>query len=162
MRSVHSKEVKRMYCSSCGVAVAQKLSYCNHCGAKLNRDDNGAERPEDRPATLVFFMAATFIFGLVAITILMGVMKSVLEMPVGQILGVVALPFLLLFVLEGVFIRLLLRRTHELDERKTLPDDQITNELTEARARLLSQPAISVTEHTTRAFDPIPVERKQK
>jgi hypothetical protein len=25
-----------MYCSSCGVAVAQGLGYCNYCGAKLN------------------------------------------------------------------------------------------------------------------------------
>ena len=111
---------------------------------------------------LVFLMAATFIFGLVAITILMGVMKSVLEMPVGQILGVMVFPFLLMLVIEGVFIRLLLRRTHGADEQKTLSSEQITNELTEARERLLSQPAASVTEHTTRAFDPIPVERRQK
>ena len=150
-----------MYCSSCGGAVAQKLSYCNHCGAKLNRDDS-AEWSEVRPDMLVFLMTATFIFGLVAITILMGVMKSVLEMPVGQILGVMAFPFLLMLVIEGIFIRLLLRRKHEVDERKTLANGQITNELGEARARLLSQPAASVTEHTTRAFDPVPVERNQK
>ena len=150
-----------MYCSSCGVAVAQKLSYCNHCGAKLNRGE-AAESSEVGPDMLVFLIAATFIFGLVAITILMGVMKSVLEMPVGQILGVMVFPFLLMLVIEGVFIRLLLRRTHGADEQKTLSSEQITNELTEARERLLSQPAASVTEHTTRAFDPIPVERRQK
>ena len=150
-----------MYCSSCGVAVAQKLSYCNHCGANLNRGDS-AESSDVRPDWLAFLMAATFIFGLVAIAILMGVMKSVLEMPVGQILGVIMIPFLLLFILEGVFIRLLMRRRHEADERKTLSNAQITNELGEARAHLLSQPAASVTEHTTRAFDPVPIERKQK
>jgi Na+-transporting methylmalonyl-CoA/oxaloacetate decarboxylase gamma subunit len=150
-----------MYCSSCGVAVAQKLSYCNHCGANLNRGDSAASS-EVRPDWLVFMMAATFIFGIVAITILMGVMKSVLEMRVGQIMGVTVFAFLLMLLLEGVFIRLLLRRRHEVDERKTLSNGQITNELTEARERLLSQPAASVTEHTTRAFDPIPVERKQK
>ena len=149
-----------MYCSSCGVAVAQKLSYCNHCGANLNRGDS-AESPEVRPDWLAFLMAATFIFGLVAIAILMGVMKSVLEMPVMHILGVITIPFLLLFILEGVFIRLLLRRRHEVDERNTLSNGQITNELGEARARLLSQPAASVTEHTTRAFDPVPIERKK-
>lgn len=150
-----------MYCSSCGVAVTQKLSYCNHCGANLNRGDS-AESSEVRPDKLVFFMTATFIFGLVAITILMGVMKSVLEMPVGQILGVMVIPFLLMLLLEGIFIRLLLRRRHEVDERKTLSNAQVTNELDEARARLLSQPAASVTEHTTRAFDPIPIERSKK
>ena len=151
-----------MYCSSCGVAVTQKLIYCNHCGAKLNRDDSSAESSEPRPAQLVFLMTATFVFGLVAITILMGVMKSVLEMPVGQILSVMTLPFLLLLLIEGVFIRLLLRRKDESGERKTLSNVQTTNQLEEARARLLSQPAASVTEHTTRAFDPVPIERKQK
>ena len=151
-----------MYCSSCGVAVAQKLSYCNHCGAKLHRGDSGAESSEVRRDMLVFLMPATFIFGLVAITILMGVMKSVLDMPVGQILALMTLPFLLLLLIEGILIRLLMRPTHGVDERKTLSNGQITNELDEARARLLSQPAASVTEHTTRAFDPIPVERKQK
>ena len=79
-----------------------------------------------------------------------------------QILGVITIPFLLLFILEGVFIRLLLRRKHEVNERRTLSNAQVTNELTEARERLLSQPAASVTEHTTRAFDPIPVERSKK
>ena len=117
-----------MYCSSCGVAVTQKLSYCNHCGAKLNRGDS-AESSEVRPDWLVFLMAATFIFGLVAITILMGVMKSVLEMPVGKILGVMVFAFLLMLLLEGVFIRLLMRRRHEVDERKALSNAQITNEL---------------------------------
>ncbi len=150
-----------MYCSSCGGAVAQKLSYCNHCGANLNRG-NSVASSEVRPDWLVFMMAATFILGLIAITILMGVMKSVLEMPVGQILGVTMFAFLVMLLLEGVFIRLLLRRKHEVDERKTLSNAQITNELTEARERLLSQPAASVTEHTTRAFDPIPVERSKK
>ena len=150
-----------MYCSSCGVAVAQNLSYCNHCGAKLSRGDS-AESSEVRPDWLVFMMAATFIFGIVAITILMGVMKSVLELQAGQIMGVLVFSFLLLLLLEGVFIRLLLRRRREVDERKTLSNAQITNELDEPRARLLSQPAASVTEHTTRAFDPIPVERSKK
>lgn len=149
-----------MYCSSCGVAVAKDLSYCNHCGKKLQRGDG--ESSEVRPDWLVFMMVATFILGLVVITILMGVMKSVLELPVDQILHLMALPFALMLVIEGVLIRLLLRRKDKAQEQKTLLNAQVTNELDEARQRLLSQPAVSITEHTTRAFDPIPVERKQK
>lgn len=150
-----------MYCPACGVAVAQGRSYCNHCGAKLNHGDS-SESSELKPDMLVTAMVATFIFGLVAITILMGVMKSVLGLPVDRILGFITLPFLLMLILEGVFIRLLLRRKKGPDEHRTLSNEQVTNELDEARARLLSQPAASVTEHTTRAFEPIPVERKQK
>jgi len=149
-----------MYCSSCGGAVAKDLSYCNHVGKKLKRGDG--ESSEVRPDWLVFMMVATFILGLVVITILMGVMKSVLELPVDQILHLMALPFALMLIIEGVLIRLLLRRKGNAQEQKTLSNAQVTNELDDARQRLLSQAAASVTEHTTRAFEPIPVERKQK
>lgn len=149
-----------MYCSSCGVAVAKNLSYCNHCGKKLQRGDGDSS--EVRPDWLVFMMVATFILGLLVITILMGVMKSVLELPVDVVLPLMAIPFALMLIIESVLIRLLLRRKDVIDKQKTLSNGQVTNELDEARQRLLSQPAVSVTEHTTRAFDPIPVERKQK
>lgn len=149
-----------MYCSSCGVAVAKNLSYCNHCGKKLQRGDS--ESSEIRPDWIVFMMVATFLMGLLVITILMGVMKSVLELPVDVILPLMALPFALMLIIESVLIRLLLRRKDAVNKQIALSNEQVTNELDEARQRLLSQPAVSVTEHTTRAFDPIPVERKQK
>jgi hypothetical protein len=152
-----------MYCSSCGVAVPKGLTYCNHCGAKLIRTDGVYDSPEVRPEMLVAAMVGTFIFGLVAITILIGVMKNALDLPVGQVLAFgLALPFLLLLVLEGVFIRLLLRRRRETDEthRPTLAEGQATNELDAAQARVLPEARASVTEHTTRAFDPVYRDRK--
>jgi len=44
-----------MYCSSCGVAVAQGLSYCNYCGAKLNgaKGDNVIKSSEVKPESLI-------------------------------------------------------------------------------------------------------------
>ena len=57
-----------MYCSSCGVAVAQGLSYCNFCGAKLNRDNDESKSNDLRAETLVSTIAAVFIRGLIAIT----------------------------------------------------------------------------------------------
>ena len=95
-----------MYCSSCGV-VAQGLSYCKNCGAKLNRGDDESKSSEVRADLLVTSMVATFIFGLAVITALMGVMKVILGLRVESILAVMVLPFLLMLVLEGVF-RLLL------------------------------------------------------
>jgi hypothetical protein len=145
-----------MYCSSCGVVVVQGLSYCKNCGAKLNRGDDESKSSEVSPDTLVSSMVATFILGLMTITVLMGVMKAVLGLPVGQIIAFLALPFLLIVILEGVFIRLLLRRT-----KSTLPtidtklsNEQSTNELDATQVRALPEGMPSVTEHTTRAFDP--------
>jgi hypothetical protein len=76
-----------MYCSTCGVAIAPGLSYCNYCGAKLSggEGDNIIKSPEVRPGTLVGAMVFAFVFGLVAITLLLGMMKAVLRLEVGHI-----------------------------------------------------------------------------
>lgn len=152
-----------MFCSSCGVAVAQGLSYCNYCGAKLDRGDALSKVSDVRPEALIFAMLATFVFGLIAITVLMGVMKAALDLPVERVLGFSSLPFLLLLLMEFVFIRLLWRRTQAAKEtsERPLAKGQSTNELDAAHARALPEPIGSVTEHTTRAFDPIYTERNK-
>src|SRR6267142_3844763 len=155
-----------MYCSSCGVAVTQGVSYCNYCGEKLSgaKSDSIIKSPEVRPETLVGAMVFTFVFGLGAITILMGMMKAVLHLEGGLILAFALLCFLIMLSLEGVFIRLLLRRkrgAEEAGDTVTLKGPA-TRELYPAEARVLPEPVTSVTEHTTRAFDPIYSERTSK
>jgi hypothetical protein len=149
-----------MFCSSCGVSVTQGLRYCNYCGAKLTQEGKPAEI---RPESLIFGMLATFVFGMIAITLLMGMMKVVLGLPVERVLGFAALPFLLVLILEFVFIRLLLRQTRTRKEtNEAAPSKgQATNELDAADARALPEHMPSVTENTTRAFDPIYTERKK-
>ena len=155
-----------MYCSTCGVAVAEGLSYCNYCGAKLSgaKRDSIIKSPEVRPETLVGAMVFAFVFGLGAITVLMGVMKAVLRLEVGQILAFTLLGFLIMLSIEGVIIRLLLRRkrgTEEAGDTVQLKG-QATKELDAAQARALPEPLPSVTEHTTRAFEPVYKERTSK
>ena len=156
-----------MYCSSCGVAATPGLSYCNYCGATLSgaKGDDVIESPEVKPGLLVSAMAGVFILGLVAITMLMGMMKAVLHAEVGVILAFGLLCFLIMLSLEGVFVRLLLRRkrsTAEAGDTVRLKKGQATKELEVAQARALPEPVSSVTEHTTRAFDPIYTERTSK
>jgi hypothetical protein len=155
-----------MYCSSCGVAVTPGLSYCNYCGEKLSsvKSDSIIKSPEVKPETLVGAMVCTFVFGLGAITVLMGVMKAVLHLEGGLILAFALLCFLIMLSLEGVFIRLVLRRKHGAEEAgdTVLLNGQATRELDAARARALPEPMPSVTEHTTRAFHPIYSERRSK
>src|SRR5207253_183919 len=148
-----------MYCSSCGVAVAQGLSYCNYCGAKLNgvKGETRIKSPEVKPEMLVAAMVFVFVFGLVAITVLMGVMRAVLNLYVGQILFFTLLSFLIMLLLEGVCLRLLFRRKRGTEEAGdiVLSKGQATKELDAAQASVLPEPVHSVTEHTTRAFEPI-------
>ena len=156
-----------MYCSSCGVAVAPGLSYCNYCGAKLSavKSDNVVSTsPDVKPELLVIAMVACFVFGLVAIAMLMGMMKSILNVNVGVILAVALLSFFIMLLIEGVCIRLLLgrkRRAGDADDTVRLKS-QATKELDAAHARMLPEPVSSVTEHTTRAFAPIRTERTSK
>ena len=146
-----------MYCSYCGVAVTKGLSYCNQCGSKLNANENVEKSPGLTPGLLVPAMVATFILGIVVITALMGVMKVILGLPVDAILILTSIPFLLMLVLEAIFIRLFLRRTRETVGPQDITGAQLrkTNELEGTHARALREPVASVTEHTTRAFEPV-------
>jgi len=153
-----------MYCSSCGVALAQGLSYCNFCGAKLGAKGDSNESAEVKPGLLIPAMVATFIFGLIAITMFMGVMKTTLDLNAGQILAFIMLSFLIMVSLEAVFLRLLFRRRRgsgETDGGQSLKG-QTTTDLNAAHARALPEPMPSVTEHTTRTFDQIPSERRSE
>ena len=153
-----------MYCSTCGVAVAEKLSYCNHCGARLtSNSDNAIVSRDVKPESLISAMAASFVFGLIAISVLLGVMKSVLGFELGQLLAFATLSFLMLLGLEGVFLRLLLRPLRGAEERarKELPTGHTTKDLAAPQAQLLREPLSSVTDETTRAFEPVYTNRNK-
>ena len=152
-----------MYCPSCGVPVAQGLSYCNYCGAKLTgeKGDNAIKSSEVKPESLVWGMVAVLVFGFVAIVFLMMAMKMV-GLNVGQILAFTIVSFLIMLLVEGVFIWQLLRRKRGAEETgdTVLSKEQARKELEAAQARVLPEAMPSVTEHTTRSFEPIYRERK--
>lgn len=149
-----------MYCSSCGGSVIRGLSYCNHCGAKIA----GGKADERRQSetfleSLIWAMVSVFIVGTGCLIGLMAVMKEVLGFPNGLIMIVVFLSFLLMFVIEGVFIwQLISRRKNnkEADDTEPLLKEQAAKELYTAPARVLTdQPIPSVTDHTTRTLEPV-------
>ena len=151
-----------MYCSACGLSVAHGLSYCNSCGAKLTGDKvaNAIKSSEVKPESLVWGIVAVLVFGFVAIMFLMMAMKMV-GFHVGQILAFTILSFLIMLVIEGVFISQLLRGKRGAQTGDAaLSTDQASKELEAAQARVLLEGRPSVTEHTTRTFDPIYIERK--
>jgi hypothetical protein len=154
-----------MFCSTCGVNVAQGLSYCNYCGAKVGENSGSVSKSSEvKPEFLISAMIGLFIFGLFAITILMGMMKQVLGLPVEHVLGFAVLPFLLMLLLEGVCLRLLIRRKREAETTgaTSLLNEQTTKELGRADERMLTEPAPSIIDHTTRTLDPVFRERDSK
>lgn len=153
-----------MYCSTCGVAVAKGLSYCNYCGSELTGSKSNSGAPEVRPELLVSAMAGVFILGLGAIAVLIGILKQVAAFDMPILLAITLFSFMLMIIIESVLIGLLLRRRKGTKELKTADRrrDQATKELLEAQARVLQEPVASVTEHTTRAFAPVYTEPKTK
>ena len=154
-----------MYCSSCGVAVAQSLSYCNYCGAKLGavsvNDDS--ESSQLKPGLLVSAMVGLVPLGLVAIGVLIGIMKSVAAFDPSIQLAITMLSFMLLLLVEGVLIGLLFkgkRAVNRVGDPKQLKE-QTTRELVEGQVQKLQEPVTSVTEHTTRAFDSVYSDRNR-
>jgi divalent metal cation (Fe/Co/Zn/Cd) transporter len=106
-----------------------------------------------KPETLVAAIAAVFIFGLAAIIFLMIATKFVFghENP-ALTMAFTLLGFLVMLVVEGVFIRLLLGRKKDAKEA--------VKELSEAKARLLPEPTFSVTDHTTRTLETVDRDRQ--
>ena len=156
-----------MYCSSCGISITHGLSYCNHCGAKLNAEkgDSLIKTTESRAESIIISaMVGLFILGLLAISVLMGVMKSVLDLNTGQILSFATLSFIIMLLIEGVLLWRLSRRKRgtEVPGDTALSKGQTTKELDEARERELPEATPSVTEHTTRTLGPIYSESKSK
>lgn len=153
-----------MYCSSCGGTVAQGVSYCNLCGAKLNKakDESVAKPAELFPESLVWAIVVVFTVGLGVTIGLMAVMKDLLNFGQGLIIGFTLLSFLLTIVVEGVLIWMLLESKRNA-QKSGVPaplKEQTTRELDTAQALSLPEPVPSVTEHTTRTFEPIYSERK--
>ena len=155
-----------MYCPTCGLAVAQGLNYCNHCGAKLNgnRDDSLNKSSAVRPESLIQSMVSLFVIGLMAIMGLMTVMKLVLGLNEGLIIAFTVLSFVVMLTIEAVFIRLLMRRTRGIEKTSdTAPSrEQPTKGLDAVEASVLPEARPSVTEHTTRGLEPIQSDRKAR
>ena len=124
--------------------------------------DKAAKSSEVKTESLVWAMVAVLVFGFVAIVFLMMAMKMV-GLNVGQILGFTILSFLIMLLVEGVFTwQLLLRQRGAATGDAVLSNAQTTKELEAAQARVLPEPMPSVTEHTTRTFEPSFIERNKE
>ncbi len=153
-----------MYCSSCAKEVVAGLTYCNHCGHRLSgaKVDNVIKSSEIKPGLLVSAMAVVFIFGLLAIAVLISALKRGAGFEPPILIAIALFSFLLMLLVEGVFTWLLLRRKKvekEVSDTNQL-NEQAVKEIYSAPVRELSeptfQPVSSVTEHTTRTLEHVP------
>ena len=152
-----------MYCSTCGGAVSPGLGYCNHCGARLNGPgtEGAHKQTELFPESLIWAIVAVFVVGLGGTIGLMAVMKDARAFEPVQILGLSFMSFVVMLAVEAVLIYKLLSRGREEKAReKSKLKANTVRDLGAASGVALPEPAVSVTEHTTRTLEPVYRERQ--
>src|SRR5436189_6212813 len=107
-----------MFCPTCGGAVVSGLRFCNHCGARLTTPASETEPKQISPAILIAAMAFVFVFGLFAISLFTVILTDGVHLKPEPIMGFAGLGFLIIAVLEAVFITLLFRGKRRAKEPK--------------------------------------------
>jgi hypothetical protein len=109
-------------------------------------------------------MAAVFIFGLGAIIGLMAMLKIVFNQreDLGLIIFFALLSFLILLLVEGVFTWMLLGRKRSAKEVVGTKgyQEHAVKELDDATGRMIQEPGLSVTDHTTHTLEPVVSQHK--
>ena len=151
-----------MYCPSCSMALPEGLSYCNRCGASLSFG-KGSDIIKSEEG-----MVLGIVWGIVVVTIVlagimlgsMPVMKEI-GLPQGSILTFVGLLFLAMMAVDSILCWQLFRLSSRAREPRGLPllPKLDTNALSAGREQPLLEPRPSVTENTTRNFEPVFEER---
>jgi hypothetical protein len=155
-----------MYCPSCGTEVTIELNYCNRCGANLNLSSNLPEQPVrfvslTGPTIAIAFMVViglgiTFasIAGLARNDVHPAALTWMVIAGFGMITGVAAMVVRQWSHLAGVAKQ----KEQRPPRKKPVEKEAAPIQLPPMR----SEPISSVTDHTTRTFEPIyrePVER---
>lgn len=157
-----------MYCPSCGTAMTEGLSYCNRCGANLSIIKAGGANPSpERPAEPIVWAVWALVVVTIALSgIMLGSMPVMRQagLPQGFILLFVGLLFLTLLAVDSVLAFQLFRLTGRAREsRGAAPLVKLdTNGFGPKREQAVLEPRMSVTENTTRNFEPIYEERRNR
>jgi hypothetical protein len=146
-----------MYCQSCGNESIQELNYCNRCGANFSQT-NALERPKATGAATVLSLSVAII-SLGGIAIILGGLAGLKS--VGFSEGIMGMFMLFSFLILGITDILLVRQLSHLlsasqQSGRPLPQRRVVaNELNVPKPMgALHEPVPSVTEHTTRIFEP--------
>ena len=118
-------------------------------------------QPDSSYDQLIWAIVGVFVGGIGVLIGLLAVMKHELHFDLPFLLFFSLLTFGLMTAIEAVFVWMLFSRNRAANRAREIATKQpVTKELDAAHARLLAEPIPSVTEHTTRAFDPVYEKRK--
>ena len=143
-----------MYCSICGFENLHDVRYCNRCGKQLKA---GLEKEKQSSDLITKFLTTIGSVTMVGIGLPIFAMLALGKrgFPPQILLFVFLAGLAATIALDGLLVWLMLRvmRMRQ-EETQGPPQDRITNGLSQPR---LPMPTLfsSVTEHTTRNFEPV-------
>lgn len=151
-----------MYCQACGSAIAQKTKYCNRCGTQLvpasevSPDKTPKEKRLDEYLDGLFWISVFglgFIIGGTVVLTRVGVRDLI-------VIGYAILSTIVFLINFGFSLwgALSIMRSSK-DGKLTMQPGHDTRELGPPKLDPLPIPVTSVTENTTRSFEPL--EHKQ-
>lgn len=150
-----------MYCSTCGTQIADHLKYCSSCGDRLAKDDDKHGTPGKMLDNILTTIFLVVMFGL---GILVGLVAVLLGNEVKPD-AVMLIATVYLLVIFGICFTLVRQVPKLIDARlkgSNNTADTLTPQLQPRTAAQLDEyrePAMSVTDHTTKTLDKVPVER---
>jgi hypothetical protein len=152
-----------MYCPSCANPVKDGLKYCNSCGERLGRDAEGDNSPGKM---LDDVLDTLFWTAILSLGILVGLVAVLLSKDVKQeLVGVVIVAYLV--TVFGICFTLIRQVPKLIDARLkkwSVGEDDASpqiNRRTTAQLEEFREPAMSVTDHTTKTLDKVPVGRRR-
>jgi hypothetical protein len=154
-----------MYCQSCGMALSQQMRYCNRCGTQLISPAEESAAKTAREKRFDEYLDGLFWTTFLGVGFVLGGTVALKKIGLNNwlILGYMvlsAVAFLINFAL-GIWGVARIHREGQMDH--SMPPSPDTSELAaprDAEALPPATPMSSVTENTTRSFDPVYVKRK--
>jgi hypothetical protein len=151
-----------MYCHACGIALTQQTKYCNRCGAQLIvQDQTGEVKPSEK--RLDEYLDGLFWITFFGIGFIFGGMVVMKKVGLGDlfILAYLLISSTAFLINFGLSLWGAMRIIRASRQQKAI-DQRQTGQLEPVMPRVALEPAPSVTEHTTRSFETIPVQTKTK
>ena len=152
-----------MYCQSCGIAIGQSMRFCNRCGTSVVVQDIAeTQRLEKR---LDNYLDGLFWITAIGVALTGGGLLLLKKAEFSErfllaFLILSATAFLVNFSLSLWVVRGITKSSKQ--EKALTPPTADTSELEPLRNQPALQPAASVTENTTRSFEPIYNKRNSK
>ena len=151
-----------MYCPSCGSELTSELSYCNRCGVNLKPSNQSGQPVKLVGATWAISMAVVLVtlggfgmmFGLVMALITNGINLS------GGGMAMIVFCLLIILAVASLLVRQLSRvldlaQLSSSAAQSKQPHQPMLSEKPVQQIGAPREPVTSVTEHTTRMFEPI-------